>query len=78
VTAGGPAQRWAGDVTRASPLRRWCVPAGPWGRGARVACLAACYYATAQVGFSLQFIGPIAAIVWLPVGVGIPSLSSRT
>ena len=32
------------------------------------------YYAAAQLGFTLQFTGPVAAIVWLPVGVGIAGL----
>lgn len=36
--------------------------------------LAAAYYGAAQLGFTLQFTGPIAAIVWLPVGVGIGGL----
>lgn len=36
--------------------------------------MAACYYAAAQFGFALQFTGPVGAIVWLPVGVGIAGL----
>ena len=39
-----------------------------------IACLAAAYYAAAQLGFTLRFTGPVAAIVWLPVGVGIAFL----
>ena len=40
-----------------------------------VAGLAAVYYAAAQVGYALDFSGPVAAILWLPVGVGIAALS---
>jgi signal transduction histidine kinase len=39
-----------------------------------VVLLAAGYYGAAQVGFTLEFAGPVAAIVWLPVGVGIAFL----
>jgi signal transduction histidine kinase len=33
--------------------------------------LIALYYGTAHLGFAVQFTGPVAALVWLPVGVGI-------
>src|SRR3954469_5417020 len=36
--------------------------------------LAAAYYAAAQVGYELEFAGPVAAIVWLPAGVAIAFL----
>lgn len=36
--------------------------------------LAALYVAGAQVGYALGFAGPIAAVLWLPVGVGIAFL----
>ncbi|MGZ4193808.1 MAG: MASE1 domain-containing protein [Solirubrobacteraceae bacterium] len=39
-----------------------------------VAALAAAYYAAAQLGYTLRFTGPVGAIVWLPVGVGIAFL----
>jgi signal transduction histidine kinase len=32
------------------------------------------YYAAAHLGFALKFAGPVASIVWLPVGVGIAAL----
>lgn len=35
---------------------------------------AGAYYAAAQLGYALHFAGPVAAIVWLPVGVGIACL----
>ena len=39
-----------------------------------LAAVAAGYYGSARVGYELGFSGPIAAIVWLPVGVGIAAL----
>lgn len=39
-----------------------------------VAALAALYYGAAHFGYAFDFSGPIAAIVWLPVGVGIAFL----
>jgi signal transduction histidine kinase len=41
---------------------------------AGVMLLAALYYGTARLGFELNFAGPVAAIVWLPVGVAIAFL----
>src|SRR6478736_4735939 len=41
---------------------------------AGVAALAVLYYGAAQVGYALDFAGPVAAIVWLPVGVGVSFL----
>jgi signal transduction histidine kinase len=39
-----------------------------------VGALAGIYYAGAKTGYVLEFSGPVAAIVWLPVGVGISFL----
>ena len=36
--------------------------------------LAGLYYAGAKTGYLLEFSGPVAAIVWLPVGVGVSFL----
>ena len=36
--------------------------------------LASLYYAAAKTGYLLEFAGPVAAIVWLPVGVGVAFL----
>jgi signal transduction histidine kinase len=36
--------------------------------------LAAVYYGAAHLGFAFEFAGPVAAIVWLPVGVAIAFL----
>ena len=41
------------------------------------ALLVAMYYGVAKLGFSLEFAGPVAAIVWLPVGVSIAFLYFR-
>jgi signal transduction histidine kinase len=41
---------------------------------ALVATLAGSYYAAAQIGYTFRFSGAVAAIVWLPVGVGIAFL----
>jgi signal transduction histidine kinase len=41
---------------------------------AGVAGLVALYYGAAKLGFVLGFAGPVAATVWLPVGVGIACL----
>src|SRR5205085_5640606 len=34
----------------------------------------ALYYVAAQLGYALDFAGPVASVVWLPVGVGISFL----
>jgi signal transduction histidine kinase len=39
-----------------------------------VVALGVLYRGVAQIGYELQFAGPVAAIVWLPVGVGIAFL----
>ena len=44
---------------------------------ADVSLLAALYYGSARIGYELQFAGPVAAIVWLPAGVGIAYLYLR-
>ena len=40
-----------------------------------VVALAAAYYGAAEVGYALDFAGPVAAILWLPVGVAIAFLA---
>jgi signal transduction histidine kinase len=39
-----------------------------------VVALAVLYRGAAEVGYALQFAGPVAAIVWLPVGIGVAFL----
>jgi len=41
---------------------------------ALVTILAVAYYGAAEIGYTLRFTGAVAAIVWLPVGVGIAFL----
>jgi signal transduction histidine kinase len=40
-----------------------------------IVALAAMYYGAAQVGYALDFAGPVAAVLWLPAGVAIAFLS---
>ena len=60
---------------RRSP--RLLIRAGPARYGFEVALLAGLYYGSAKIGYALEFAGPVAAIVWLPVGVGIAYLYLR-
>ena len=66
--------------------RRLWPPAGALGRrtgyprggyALELALAVALYYVAAQVGYAFQFAGPVAAVVWLPVGVGIAILYLR-
>jgi signal transduction histidine kinase len=43
-----------------------------------VGALAGAYYGAAQIGYAVKFSGAVAAIVWLPVGVGISFLYLRS
>src|SRR3954466_11428303 len=56
--------------------RAWVdrLPHAPARFAAGVLALAGLYYAGAKTGYLLEFAGPVAAIVWLPVGVGIAFL----
>src|SRR4249920_4261931 len=60
-------------------IQRWPMARpGAWVRYALgVVVLAALYYGAAQIGVELKFVGPVAAIVWPPVGVGIAFLYLR-
>src|SRR4051812_21562747 len=62
-------ERWSGRLTRrlaavGSQARFLLILVG----------VAALYGAAAEVGYRLNFSGPVAAVVWLPVGVGIAVL----
>jgi signal transduction histidine kinase len=61
---------------RESVDRPWLerLPHPPVRYAAGVAGIAGLYYAGAKTGYLLEFSGPVAAIVWLPVGVGIAFL----
>ena len=71
-----PAGGAEGTVTAAPPSGRL---AGLWADDTvrlvlGIAALAVLYRGAAEVGYSLQFAGPVAGIVWLPVGVGVAFL----
>src|SRR3954467_9563370 len=59
-------------VPRTHAVGRWLGVRGRY--PAQVGALAITYYLAAQLGFALEFAGPVAAIVWLPVGVAISFL----
>jgi signal transduction histidine kinase len=69
IAAGGPvAERaWPREQRREDVFRWLC----------EIGFLAALYYGSAKLGYELGFSGPVAAIVWLPVGVGIAYLYLR-
>jgi signal transduction histidine kinase len=61
-------------VTEVTYRRGWATPLVRFGRTRYVlaiAALALAYNGAAQLSYVLEFAGPVAAIVWLPVGVGI-------
>jgi signal transduction histidine kinase len=74
AAGGAVARQWT------SARRPWMIDRGVGGYrhpGAyllRLALVVAGYYAAAHLGYAFQFTGPIASVVWLPVGVGIASL----
>ena len=41
----------------------------------RLLVLVGLYYGSAKLGYVVKFTGPVAAIVWLPVGIGVAGLS---
>lgn len=56
-------------------LAAWWRRLGPASRHVlRVAALVVAYYIAAHVGYAFGFSGAVAAIVWLPVGVGVAFL----
>ncbi|MBV9001628.1 MAG: MASE1 domain-containing protein [Solirubrobacterales bacterium] len=55
----------------------WQVRHPRSGYAAELALVVALYYVAAHVGYALQFAGPVASVVWLPVGVGIAVLYLR-
>ena len=67
-----------GHVVPAAP-RGLAAPAVPGRRRVRAyigwfCFVVVAYYAAAHLGYALKFAGPVASIVWLPVGVGIAAL----
>jgi signal transduction histidine kinase len=62
------------SVTEVAYGQGWAAPAVRFGRTRYLLALAAvalAYNGAAQVSYVLEFAGPVAAVVWLPVGVGI-------
>src|SRR3954464_14475471 len=66
------------DLVPDAVAERPAVAARPLLAGARylaaVGVLALAYYRAAEGGYAFEFAGPVAAIVWLPVGVAISVL----
>ena len=64
-------------------LLPWAGASGSRGRhvrgqyGLELALVVALYYLAAHIGYAFQFAGPVASVVWLPVGVGIAILYLR-
>ena len=58
---------------RSRPRAEW-LGSAPFRYGVGLASLAGLYYASAKLGYLLEFAGPVAAILWLPVGIGIAFL----
>lgn len=82
-SGGQPADgtAWMGHSVRDDPDRvfgHFRLSAPSWearrSYGARLAFLIAAYYLAAHLGYAFRFSGAVAAIVWLPVGVGIAGL----
>jgi len=71
---GGVSEAWTTRRIRAGLARGSRASSGRMRYLVSILALAGCYYGTAQFGFTLQFTGPVAAIVWLPVGVGVAGL----
>ena len=69
--ASAPALDPAGDLHRAAGSAAWLTRSHLWG----VVLLALLYWGVAKAGYAFGFSGPIAAIVWLPVGVGAAFLT---
>jgi signal transduction histidine kinase len=65
-------------VARDAPAEHPWWAAAPRGTAylLRVSVVVGAYYGAARVGYALDFAGPVAAIVWLPVGVAIAALYS--
>jgi signal transduction histidine kinase len=56
-----------------APRPWWALP--PVLYPVKVGALVGLYYGSAKLGYSFGFAGPVAAIVWLPVGVAVSGLS---
>jgi two-component system, NarL family, sensor histidine kinase FusK len=72
TTFGSTALRGAGRAPGPELVRSIRDFQGHYAIG--IAALAALYYAGAHLGYAFQFAGPVAAIVWLPAGLGMAFL----
>jgi signal transduction histidine kinase len=72
VAAGATVERSTPPSSRAQASDLLANPRTRYVLG--VVALAVLYRGVAQIGYELQFAGPVAAIAWLPVGVGIAFL----
>ena len=67
----------SGRRARSPGASRGLLPA--WSFGGRylagLLALTCAYFGAARLGYALEFSGPVAAIVWLPAGVGIAFLT---
>ena len=77
-TRAPPSARDAASGTSRAPPRRWRlseqVQSSGFGYPLGLLALVAVYYGAAHLGYAFEFAGPVAAIVWLPVGVAIAFL----
>src|SRR6188472_3255242 len=71
VMAGVKAAPLVGPSRTLAPRRLFALRRNPL---VQMLALALVYYGVAHVGFAFEFAGPVAAIVWLPVGVAIAFL----
>jgi signal transduction histidine kinase len=62
------------ETARGRPVRHWRERLARGRRPAAMVAAAGLYYGAARFGYQLEFAGPVAAIVWLPVGIGISFL----
>src|SRR6188472_425349 len=71
VMAGVKAAPLVGPSRTLAPRRLFALRRNPL---VQMLALALVYYGVAHLGYAFEFAGPVAAIVWLPVGVAIAFL----
>jgi signal transduction histidine kinase len=73
VTSGAVSERYITGVRERLLGRLRAVKQGTdfqWGYVGKVLFVIAAYYVAAHIGYAFDFAGPVASIIWLPVGVG--------
>lgn len=68
--------KWRQSAPRATATA-WQARHPRPGYALELALVVGLYYVAAHVGYAFQFAGPVASVVWLPVGVGIAVLYLR-